>query len=114
MYTFFVVVHVLACILLVAIVLLQSGGKGASMGVAFGGGASQTIFGPTGANTFLGRITTIIAVVFMTTSLFLGVLSANRVKTSIMDKVDKVPVKTMPAPAKKAPAPNTTKGQNKK
>jgi preprotein translocase subunit SecG len=73
---FAIIVHVLVCFLLVLIVLLQRG-KGASMGAAFGG-SSQTIFGSSGPGTFLGKITTLIALVFMITSLYLAYFSANK------------------------------------
>jgi len=74
METLFLVIHVLVCLLLVFIVLVQ-GGKGAEMGAAFGGGGSQTLFGGRGAATFLGKMTTVVAVVFMLTSLILAVLA---------------------------------------
>jgi preprotein translocase subunit SecG len=63
------IVHVIACIILVLVVLLQAG-KGADMGAVFGG-ASSTIFGSSGAGNFLTRLTTGAAIVFMTTSLML-------------------------------------------
>ncbi|MBU2548185.1 MAG: preprotein translocase subunit SecG, partial [Proteobacteria bacterium] len=66
--TIFVIIHVLVCIALILIVLLQTG-KGANMGAAFGGGASQTVFGSTGATGFLGKITAAAAIIFMLTSL---------------------------------------------
>jgi len=78
------------------IVLLQTG-KGADMGAAFGGGSSQTLFGSTGASTFLSKATTVAAVVFMLTSLILAYLSGNRPGDSIMSDVE-API-TQPAPA---------------
>lgn len=69
MTTFLIVIHLMASLFLIAVVLLQSG-KGAEMGAAFGG-SSQTIFGSRGATTFLNKLTTIAAVVFMLTSLAL-------------------------------------------
>ena len=68
------IVHIIMCLLLVAIVLLQTG-KGADMGAAFGG-ASQTLFGGAGPANFLNKITTIAAIVFMVTSLSLAILSS--------------------------------------
>jgi len=79
-----VIVHIIVCIALIMIVLLQTG-KGADMGASFGGGGSQTLFGSTGASTFLGKATTVAAVVFMLTSLVLAYLSSHRVGTSIID-----------------------------
>ncbi|MCJ7747828.1 MAG: preprotein translocase subunit SecG, partial [Desulfobacterales bacterium] len=64
-----IVLHVLVCFALIMIVLLQAG-KGAEMGAAFGG-ASQTIFGSSGAMGFLSKLTTVVAVLFMITSLLL-------------------------------------------
>ncbi len=68
-------IHVLVCIVLIIAVLLQSG-KAADLAGAFGGGGSQTAFGPRGAATLLGKITTIGAIVFMLTSMGLWILSA--------------------------------------
>ena len=88
--------HVIVCIALIMIVLLQTG-KGADMGAAFGGGSSQTLFGSTGGSTFLGKMTTVAAVVFMLTSLGLAYLSGHGMKNSIMtDK--KVPIEQKVAP----------------
>ena len=58
--------HVIVCIALILIVLLQKG-KGAEMGAAFGG-SSQAVFGGAGASSFLTKITTAAAVIFMVTS----------------------------------------------
>ncbi len=71
---FVTIIHIIMCLILVAIVLLQTG-KGADMGAAFGG-ASQTLFGGAGPANFLNRVTTIAAIVFMFTSLSLAILSS--------------------------------------
>src|SRR5215468_10055767 len=63
------VIHVLACLFLIVVVLLQTG-KGADMGAVFGGG-SQTLFGSGGAGNFLTKLTTATAIIFMLTSLIL-------------------------------------------
>ncbi len=76
MYIAAIVLHVLVCVLLVLIVLLQRG-KGADMGAVFGG-SSSTIFGSSGPGTFLSKITTVVAMVFMLTSLYLAYFSANK------------------------------------
>ncbi len=76
MYTLTIVVHVIVCLILIGVVLLQAG-KGAEMGAAFGG-SSQTVFGSRGAATFLSKLTVGAAVVFMLTSLTLSILSADR------------------------------------
>jgi len=70
-----VAIHVLVCIVLIIAVLLQSG-KAADLAGAFGGVGSQTAFGPRGAATLLGKITTIGAILFMLTSMGLWILSA--------------------------------------
>jgi preprotein translocase subunit SecG len=75
--------HVIVCIILVLIVLLQ-GGKGASMGASFGGGGSQAMFGPTGPATILTKITTGVAIVFMVTSLTLAYMSVHKKTKSVM------------------------------
>ncbi len=94
---FFIVIHVIVSIALIMIVLLQTG-KGADMGAAFGGGSSQTLFGSTGASTFLGKATTVAAVIFMLTSLVLAYRSGVRTGDSIMvDK--KAPIEQQSAPA---------------
>ncbi len=79
-----ITLHVIVCIALIMIVLLQTG-KGADMGAAFGGGSSQTLFGSTGASTFLSKATTIAAVVFMLTSFSLAYMSSKTVSSSIME-----------------------------
>ena len=71
------VLHVLVCIFLIAVVLLQRG-KGAEMGAVFGGGASSTVFGSRGAGNFLTLLTKICAAVFMLTSLTLSYLYTER------------------------------------
>ncbi len=86
------IVHVLVCIFLILIVLLQSG-KGAEMGAAFGG-SSQTLFGSRGAATFLNKLTTVSAILFMVTSLLLTMLTTKG--TSVMQSVPVEQGKTMP------------------
>lgn len=85
-----IVIHVVVCLALIMIVLLQTG-KGADMGAAFGGGASQTLFGSTGASTFLSKATTLVAVIFMVTCFVLAYLSSNKSAPSIMEDV-KAPI----------------------
>ena len=82
MYIVVVLLHVLACIGLIMIVLLQRG-KGADLGAAFGG-SSQTVFGSQGAGGFLTKVTTVVAVLFMFTSLGLAYLSSDRVQGTVM------------------------------
>jgi preprotein translocase subunit SecG len=73
---FITVVHIVACLVLILVVLLQAG-KGANMGAAFGG-SSQTLFGSSGPGTFLGKMTTVIASVFIITALSLSYFSVHK------------------------------------
>jgi preprotein translocase subunit SecG len=74
MYILAMTVHVVVCIFLIIVVLLQSG-KAADLAGAFGGMGSQTAFGPRGSATLLSKATTISAVLFMLTSLALSILA---------------------------------------
>ncbi|MFB3883717.1 MAG: preprotein translocase subunit SecG [Thermodesulfobacteriota bacterium] len=91
------ILHVLVCFALILIVLLQAG-KGAEMGAAFGG-ASQTIFGSAGAMGFLSKLTTVVAVLFMVTSLILTFSSAKRASSVIRER----PVQSAPVEPSKIP-----------
>jgi preprotein translocase subunit SecG len=75
MSTFLTVLHVMVCLVIVVVVLLQRG-KGAEIGAVFGGGASSTVFGSRGAGNFLTKITTGAAITFMCTSMALAYFSA--------------------------------------
>jgi preprotein translocase subunit SecG len=77
LYTLLVIVHVIVCLFLVIVVLLQSGQSG-DIAAAFGGMGSQTAFGPRGAATVLTKATTWCAVIFMLTSITLSVLATRR------------------------------------
>lgn len=77
MVTFLTIVHIFVCLFLILTVLLQAG-KGGGMGVALGGGGSQTVFGSSGAGNFLTRLTSITAAVFMMTSLGLAHYSSQQ------------------------------------
>lgn len=72
---FITALHVVLCILLVLIILLQPG-KGGDVGAAFGGGGGSTMFGPRGPAGLLARATTIVAVLFMVTSITLSMKSS--------------------------------------
>jgi preprotein translocase subunit SecG len=67
------ILHLLASIALVLIVLLQTG-RGSEIGAAFGSGASQTLFGSSGGSGFMTRLTTIVVIIFMLTSLVLAIM----------------------------------------
>ena len=84
MHVLIILIHLIVCFALIAIVLLQTG-KGASMGAMFGGAGNQTLFGQTGASSFLGKATTVAAVVFMLTSLSLAVISKSGDKSVVGD-----------------------------
>ena len=73
--TLLVILHVLVCLFLIGVVLLQQG-KSADLAGAFGGQGSQTAFGPRGASNLLTRLTTWSAIVFMLTSIGLTVALA--------------------------------------
>ena len=85
-----IAIHVSVCIALIMIVLLQRG-KGADMGAAFGG-SSQTVFGSGGATSFLHKVTTIAAIIFMLTSLGLSFFFGRGGPTSIMEGVPRTEV----------------------
>jgi preprotein translocase subunit SecG len=101
--TYYVVVglHIIACLFLIGVVLLQQG-KNQDLASAFGGGGTQTAFGPRGSANVLSRATTILAGVFMITSLALSMLRPRT--SSILDQVQTP--QSSPAPAASAvPAP---------
>lgn len=102
METVVLTIHVLACIFLVIVVLLQSGHEG--MGVIFGGGSS-TMFGSSGAGGLLTRITAGLVAVFLVTSLAYNAMTGNKVvdESSIMLEGDTI-VTPMPEEAKQKPA----------
>jgi preprotein translocase subunit SecG len=81
-----VILYVLVCIFLVLVVLLQQG-KGADLAGAFGGGGSQTSFGPRSASNIMHRMTTGSFVLFVVLSLALAILSGKQ-RTSVMDAVE--------------------------
>lgn len=84
MSTLVVIVHITVAIFLILIVLLQAG-KGASIGATFGG-SSQTVFGSRGPASFLGKVTTGAAALFMITSLVLSMFSARSV--TVVDEIE--------------------------
>jgi len=88
-----IIIHVIVCLALILIVLLQTG-KGADIGAAFGGGSSNTLFGSTGASTFLSKATAGAAIVFMLTSLTLAYLSSHRTTTSVVTDMPPAAVET--------------------
>jgi preprotein translocase subunit SecG len=98
MVTFLTVIHLLVCVAVVLIVLLQQG-KGADIGATFGTGGSQTVFGSRGAGTFLTKLTAAAGAIFMITSLALAMIESHGISSSIV----KTPSgNEAPAPAQKA------------
>ncbi len=96
-----ILIHLSACIALIAIVLLQTG-KGAEMGAAFGG-ASQTLFGGSGGGSFMSKLTTGAAIVFMITCLMLSFMYRPGVRTGRSVMTD-IPVE-QPKPPPVQPQP---------
>lgn len=99
MATVILLIHLIACLALIFIVLVQRG-KGADLGAAFGG-SSQAVFGTSGATSILHKITVIVAAVFMITSLGLTLMMGRGVKSSVMKGMSNVPVTGTAQPAKK-------------
>lgn len=100
MVTLLTLIHIIVCLFLIVVVLLQSG-KAGDISSAFGGMGSQTAFGPRSGATLLTRATTISAVIFMVTSLSLTILSVRTGAGSgtILERVSEPTAKEQPAPA---------------
>ena len=97
MYSFILMIHVIAVACLIVLVLVQQG-KGAVTGAAFGGGASQTMFGSRGSGSFLFKVTIGFALVFFATSIALDYLASVSVKqasslSTVADLPVNIPVK---------------------
>ena len=106
---FLTVLHVIVCLILVIVVLLQRG-KGADIGAVFGGGGSTTVFGSRGAGNFLTKLTTGAAVIFMLTSLSLAYFNRLETQSTLFDD-DGAPVTEEASPFAEpeegaAPAPS--------
>jgi preprotein translocase subunit SecG len=106
-------VHVVVCLFLIVVVLLQSG-KAADLAGAFGGMGSQTAFGPRGSATLLSKATTVSAILFMLTSLSLSILATKNagLGTSVLETAPRTtPTKSsQPAVPTPAPAPAQPQG----
>lgn len=94
MTTILIIIHVIVCLFLIAIVLLQHG-KGADVGATFGG-ASQSLFGTEGPIPLLNKITTASAIVFMATSISLAYISANKSSSTLMKGVESTSLPALP------------------
>ncbi|HUP05334.1 MAG TPA: preprotein translocase subunit SecG [Bryobacteraceae bacterium] len=118
MYYAILALHIVVCIFLIIVVLLQSG-KAADLAGAFGGMGSQTAFGPRGSATLLSKATTVSAVIFMLTSLSLSIIASHRagMNSTVLETTPvsgpastKKPATSgqtvpLPAPSQQAPAP---------
>src|SRR4029079_8105899 len=104
MITILTIFHVLVCVFLVFVVLLQQANS-ADWSGAFGGGGSQTTFGQRSASTPLNRFTTAAAVIFMITSLTLTILiSRGSGGGSVIREGAQPPAQTQPVPTPAPPA----------
>ena len=99
-------VHVIVCLFLIAVVLLQSG-KSGDLAAAFGGQGSQTAFGPRGAATVLTKATTWSAIIFIITSITLSIFAARKTgPASVLSDVKGSQTTSQPAkPTTPAPVP---------
>jgi preprotein translocase subunit SecG len=111
MYILVLLIHVVVCLFLIVVILLQSG-KAADLAGAFGGMGSQTAFGPRGSATLLSKATTASAAIFMVTSLTLSILATRNagLATTVLEDqpVKSIPVKTAPPPVTQAPSKTIT------
>jgi len=101
------ILHLIACVFLILVVLLQTG-KGAEMGAVFGGGSSATLFGASGAGNFLTKLTTGTAIVFFLTSLILAYSSIAKTQRTVFDQQQPIaapPPLEAPADKSAPPAP---------
>ena|SRR5438552_326758 len=95
MITLLTIFHVVVCIFLILVVLLQQG-KGADWAGAFGGGGTQTAFGARGAGTILSKATTAAAIIFMITSLALTIFISRPGSSSVVREGAKAPAGATP------------------
>lgn len=112
MTTVLTILHLIVSLFLIGVVLLQSG-KGAEMGASFGSSGSQSVFGAGGGTSFLSKMTTGAAIIFMLTSLTLAYVSGLPSSSSIMSGKGKAaPVQASPAttPSGQTPASAPVQG----
>ncbi|SRR5258708_2635722 len=102
-------IHVVVCLFLIIVVLLQSG-KAADLAGAFGGMGSQTTFGPRGSATVLSKATTFSAALFMVTSLTLTILATRSGGGGHGGLPTAKPVSAPAKPGQTAPTPGGNKG----
>jgi preprotein translocase subunit SecG len=99
------VLHIVACFFLIGVVLLQQG-KGQDLASAFGGGGTQTAFGPRGSANVLSRATTVLAGLFMVTCLTLSLVRPK--SSSVLDQVQAPAAAPAAKPAAPPSAPAAT------
>jgi len=87
--------HVIVAVVLIVVVLVQRG-EGADMGVSFGGGGAQTLFGSRGSGSFLGKLTGGLAAVFMLTSLTLAFFSQQHAGSVVEKDLNKAAQQQLP------------------
>lgn len=92
MYQLVLFIHVFIAVIIVGLVLIQQG-KGASVGAAFGSGASQTVFGSRGSGSFLFRFTIGLIALFFITSISLNYMSMHAFKQQRAMNLPMMPVK---------------------
>ncbi|MCB9476460.1 MAG: preprotein translocase subunit SecG [Deltaproteobacteria bacterium] len=92
--------HVVLCLFLILVILLQSG-KGADMGAVFGGGGSNTVFGSSGGATFMAKLTAVAAALFMITCLSLAYMGGHTSSGALqkLEDLGKEAVGTVPMPS---------------
>ena len=120
MYQFILLIHVLVACFLILLVLIQQG-KGATMGAAFGSGASQTVFGSRGSGSFLLKITGIFILLFFSTSIALNHMATSALKQPVQPILPEIsPVSSTPSAVlppvvspESIPAPSSARTEKK-
>ncbi len=100
MITLIAIIHIIVCLFLIIVVLLQSG-KAGDIAAAFGGQGSQAAFGPRGGATLLSKATTWSAVIFMLTSITLSIYASKRPGSRVLN----TPTSSSQQQPQKAPSP---------
>ncbi|OGS18401.1 MAG: preprotein translocase subunit SecG [Elusimicrobia bacterium RIFOXYA2_FULL_50_26] len=91
MYYFILTVHVIACVGLILVVLLQAG-KGSGISGLFGGGGADQLFSAPSGMAFIKKATIVMAVVFTLTSLILTVSTSRRGLGTVTGQIPAIPV----------------------
>lgn len=103
MYQVILLIHGFVAVCIVALVLVQQG-KGATLGAAFGSGASQTVFGSRGSGSFLFRLTISFVAIFFITSIGLNYMATSMYKQGTVITLPNLPAKKIPMPAQSSPS----------